>query len=77
MVAPRVLPSAIGFAASAGSAGAAFFPWLAGNLAEGYGLWTLMPYVMAVSLLMLAVWWAFQSQPTLEAGPSKMEEDVA
>ncbi|HYO48794.1 MAG TPA: MFS transporter [Chloroflexia bacterium] len=76
MVAPRVLPSAIGFAASAGSAGAAFFPWLAGNLAEGFGLWTLMPYVMAVSLLMLAVWWAFQSQPTLEAGPAKMEDAV-
>jgi fucose permease len=66
IVAPRVLPSAIGFVASAGSAGAAFFPWVAGNLANGLGLWTLMPYVIGLSVLMLLCWLALQSQPTRE-----------
>lgn len=56
IVPERLLPSAIGFVASAGSAGAAFFPWVAGNLAEGAGLWTLMPYVSLLSLGMAAIW---------------------
>jgi fucose permease len=67
IVVPRVLPSAIGFVASAGSAGAAFFPWIAGNLAEGFGLWTLMPYVIGLSVLMLGCWWLLQTQSRQEA----------
>jgi fucose permease len=55
-VTPRLVPSAIGFAASLGSMGAAFFPWLAGNLAEAVGLWTLLPYVVALSTIMFAIW---------------------
>lgn len=63
MIAPRLLPSAIGFLASAGSMGAAFFPWIAGNLAQGMGLWTLLPYVMLLTALMLLCWWLLQAQP--------------
>lgn len=62
MVAPRLLPSAIGFVASAGSMGAAFFPWIAGNLAQHLGLWTLLPYVMLLAGLMLVCWWFLQRQ---------------
>ncbi|HEY0071440.1 MAG TPA: MFS transporter, partial [Chloroflexia bacterium] len=70
MVAPRVLPSAIGFVASAGSAGAAFFPWIAGNLAEGLGLWTLLPYVVFLSVVMLGVWLVLMRVPR---GPDNEE----
>jgi fucose permease len=56
MVAPRLLPNAVGFLASMASVGAAFWPWLLGNLAQGVGLWVLPPYVAAISLLMVVVW---------------------
>lgn len=70
LVAARVLPSAIGFMASLGSMGAALFPWVAGNLAERVGLWTILPYVIALTTSMLIFWLALQSQPaTPEAGP--------
>ncbi|HEY0070311.1 MAG TPA: MFS transporter [Chloroflexia bacterium] len=70
LVAPRVLPSAIGFVASAGSAGAAFFPWIAGNLAEGLGLWTLLPYVVLLSTVMWGVWLLLMRVPYR---PQKLE----
>jgi fucose permease len=73
MVAPRVLPSAIGFVASAGSAGAAFFPWVAGNLAEGLGLWTLMPYVVLLSTLMWGLWLLLMKVPHRPTGVQAQE----
>ena len=36
----RILSSAIGFLASLGSMGGALLPWIAGNLAQHFGLWT-------------------------------------
>ncbi len=65
LVPARVLPSAIGFLASLGSMGAAFFPWLAGALAQQLGLWSLLPYVIALALVMLGLWLALQRQPAL------------
>ena len=44
----RIVPSAIGFIASFGSMGAALLPWIAGNLAQHYGMWVLLPYVIAL-----------------------------
>jgi fucose permease len=52
--------SAIGFVISLGSMGAAFLPWLAGNLAEQAGLWSLMPFVISTTIIMLALWLALQ-----------------
>jgi fucose permease len=72
LVPARVLPSAIGFLASLGSMGAAFFPWLAGALAQQVGLWSLLPYVIGLTLVMLGLWLALQRQrPTLPVGASE------
>ncbi|HMA36627.1 MAG TPA: MFS transporter [Chloroflexia bacterium] len=59
-VAPRLLPSAIGFLASAGSIGAAVFPWGAGYLATALGLTALLPYIILLTAAMIGLWAALQ-----------------
>ena len=59
----RILSSAIGFLASLGSIGGALLPWIAGNLAQHFGLWTLLPYVMALTAIMLVLWVIIQTRP--------------
>ena len=63
LVSSRLLPSAIGFLASLGSMGAALFPWLAGNLAQVIGLWSLLPYVITLTVIMLCLWIVLQARP--------------
>lgn len=63
LVPSRILASAIGFLASLGSMGAALFPWLAGNLAQAVGLWSLMPYVIALAIAMMVFWFTLQTHP--------------
>ncbi len=65
LVSARLLPSAIGFLASLGSMGAALFPWLAGNLAQQFGLWTLLPYIVVLSGVMLVLWLALRARPAI------------
>jgi fucose permease len=60
-VQPSLRSSAIGFLVSGGSMGAAFLPWVAGNLAEWVGLWSLMPYVIGTTFVMLGLWLALQA----------------
>jgi fucose permease len=69
LVPARLLPSAVGFVASAGSVGAAFFPWLAGNLAARFGLWILLPYVLALSVALLGTWRALRGQQPAAGQP--------
>ncbi len=59
----RILPSAIGFMVSLGSVGAAVCPWLAGMLAEHIGLWSLLPYVIILTAVMVCLWQALQVGP--------------
>lgn len=63
LVSARVLPSAVGFLASFGSLGSAFFPWLAGNLAQLIGLWTLLPYAICLTVIMLGLWVMLERHP--------------
>lgn len=63
LVSARLLPSAIGFLASLGAMGAALFPWLAGNLAQGLGLWSLLPFVVVLAVADLGFWLALRNQP--------------
>jgi fucose permease len=59
----RMLASAIGFLSSMGSVGVAFFPWLAGILAQHLGLWTLLPYVIVLTIAMVFLWLALRGSP--------------
>jgi nitrate/nitrite transporter NarK len=59
-----LLPSAIGFMASAGSAGAAVFPWGAGVLAQHFGLDALLPYVLVFTVLLVILWRLLDTQRT-------------
>ncbi len=52
----RLRQSAIGFASSLGSMGGAFFPWVAANLAQRLGLWSLLPYAATLTFVMLGLW---------------------
>ena len=36
--------------------GMAIFPWLAGVLAQGIGIWSLLPYIIALTALMILSW---------------------
>jgi fucose permease len=62
LVPARLLPSAIGFMASAGSAGAAVFPWGAGVLAQQFGLGVLLPYVLVFTVLLVILWRLLENQ---------------
>ncbi len=49
-------PSAIGVLVSISIIGLAICPWIAGILAQFLGIWTLLPYTLALTLIMLALW---------------------
>jgi len=68
-VSSRILPSAIGFMVSLGSVGAAICPWMAGMLAEHVGLWSLMPYVIILTAVMVCLWQALQGRPKVPHMP--------
>lgn len=66
----RILSSAIGFVASLGSMGGALLPWVAGNLAQHLGLWTLLPYVIVLTVIMMVLWIIIQTRPAQRIGTS-------
>src|SRR5579883_3191435 len=60
-IAPRLVParlaaSTIGLLVSVSIIGLALFPWLAGVLAQFIGIWTLLPYTLGLTVVMLALW---------------------
>ncbi|TXK34819.1 sugar MFS transporter [Nonomuraea sp. C10] len=52
----RLVPTAIGVMNGVSVVGGAVFPWLAGAVAEGVGVWTLMPFSLTLALVQLAIW---------------------
>jgi len=52
----HLLMGSISFIASLSSLGKALFPWLAGNVAEGFGLEMFLPYVIILAVAMVACW---------------------
>ena len=57
LVSNRLVSSAIGFLVSLSILGIAVFPWLAGVLAQSVGIWSLLPYTVVLTVLMLVFWW--------------------
>jgi fucose permease len=53
----RLVPTSIGIMNAGSVVGGSSFPWLAGAIAEGTGVWTLLPFTLALSLLQHVIWW--------------------
>jgi fucose permease len=52
----RLVPTAIGVMNGVSVIGGAVFPWLAGTVAQGTGIWILMPFAAVLALLQFMVW---------------------
>lgn len=68
VVIPRLVParlgaSAIGMLVSISILGIAILPWVAGILAQTWGIWTLLPFLIVLSIAMLALWVYLARQP--------------
>ncbi len=57
LIPSRFVSSGIGFLVSLSILGIAIFPWLAGILAQVAGIWTLLPFTLVITALMLVFWW--------------------
>jgi len=53
---PELAPTAIGVMNAGSAIGGAGLPWVAGALAQATGIWTLMPYTLALAVVLIAVW---------------------
>lgn len=53
----RLVPTSIGIMNAGSVVGGSLFPWLAGAIGEGAGVWTLLPFTLALSLLQHVIWW--------------------
>jgi fucose permease len=51
--------------------GGAALPWLAGAIGQGIGIWTLLPYVLALGVLQLVLWQAAMGRAEVSAAPSR------
>jgi fucose permease len=56
LVPDHLVASAMGFLIGVSILGVALFPWLAGVLAQYIGIWSLLPYNLALAVIMFALW---------------------
>ncbi len=63
----RLLPGVVGFLTGLGAVGAATFPAGAGALAQFLGLWSLLPFEVALTFLLIGLWLRLQ-RPELRTG---------
>jgi len=61
----NLVPTSIGIVNGFSVVGGALIPWLAGAVAQGLGIWTLLPFCLVLALLQLAVWWMITSRPAV------------
>jgi fucose permease len=53
----HLMPTAIGIVVAMAATGGALLPWVAGALADGTGIWSLLPYTLLTTGVMMAIWW--------------------
>ncbi|WP_220501381.1 MFS transporter [Microbispora sp. H10670] len=70
---PRLVPTAIGLLNGVSVVGGAVFPWLAGAIAQGVGVWTLPPFAVVLALALLLVWWLVAGRMTPAPHPAADE----
>lgn len=75
LVPERLVPSAIGLLVGVSISGLSFLPWLAGGLAQWQGIWTLMPYLLVLMLLLLA-FWIYLARPVSASETAQQKERV-
>jgi fucose permease len=68
----RLVPAAVGVLNAGSVIGGSFLPWLAGALASGAGIWTLLPFTVVLGAVQVAVWWRMarwmpRAEPALES----------
>jgi fucose permease len=56
LVRPRLVGTAIGVINGFSVIGGALFPWMAGALAQGTGVWTLLPFAAVLAVVQVALW---------------------
>lgn len=57
MTGERFVPAAVGVINAGSVVGGSALPWLMGVIAQGAGIWTLLPFVVGLGLVQLAIWW--------------------
>ena len=55
--AAHLVPTAIGVLNAGSIVGGSALPWLAGAIAQGLGVWTLLPFTATLALVQLTIWW--------------------
>jgi fucose permease len=58
LVPSQLVPTAVGLLVGASVIGGSTVPWLAGALAQGLGLGSLLPYTLILSVILVGGWWA-------------------
>ena len=76
LVPERLVPSAIGLLVSVSISGLSILPWLAGVLAQFQGIWTLMPYLLVLVLILLA-FWIYLARPVSVSEAAQKERIIA
>jgi fucose permease len=69
LVPSQLVPTAVGLLVGASVIGGAGLPWLAGALAQGLGLGSLLPYTLILTLVLVAGWWLIARRMTTGSGP--------
>jgi fucose permease len=73
LVPPHLTGTAIGVLDGCSAAGGALAPFLAGAVAQGLGIWSLLPYGLVLTALLALAWWAIARR----LGPAASEPGPA
>ena len=62
LVAPRILPAAVGFLASFANIGAALCSWSTGSIVQHVGPWSLLPIEVGITCCMIVLWFLLHAR---------------